>query len=185
MSTTLSRVAIGGALAVAAPILAADQPSDRGWFVEASALTVESSGRESGYVYDGEEPGRTIGGGYAFNRHLALQATYHRFGEHFATDCPGPVCTAVPHEDLVDLEGLSLAVVGTWQVTPKIDLFGKLGVLGWDADFQAAGFDDSGNDGIVGIGAGFALTPRWRLNLQLERVDFDLESAGLGATYRF
>lgn len=185
MTNRSMRFAFGSALVIAAPVLAADAPEERGWYVEANVATVASSGSQSPFVFDDDESGWSLAGGYAFNRHFALQAGYHDFGTHFATDCPAPICTAVPHEDRVAIEGLSIVAIGTWPVTANVELFGKLGVLGWDADFELAGGDDQDRDALVGAGVGLRLSPRWRLNVQYERVDFDLESASLGASIRF
>jgi hypothetical protein len=185
MSNGLRRCAIGAALAITAPAFAADAPTDRGWFLEANVLDVESSSGDSPFTFDGEEAGAAVTSGYAFTRNFALQASYHDFGEHSATDCPAAVCTAVPHGDLADIRGLSIAALGTWRVAPAVEAFGKIGVLATDADFERAGFDDTDRGALVGAGVGVWVTPRWRVNLQIERADFDFESAGLGATYRF
>lgn len=164
----------------------ADSTAPRGWFLEANAIDVESSGEQNAFVFDGDESGAYLAGGYAFSRVFALQGGYYRFGDHAASDCPSTlVCTAVLHDDVVDLEGVSLAAIGSWRVTDTLELYGKLGVLAWDADFTVTGGDKSGRDAIAGVGVGIWVSPQWRLNLLYERVDFDLESAGLGMTFRF
>jgi hypothetical protein len=111
-------------------------------------MSRRSSGGGAPFTFEGDESGRAISGGYAFSRHCALQATHYDSGEHFATDCPAPICTAVPNTHFADVTGLAVAAVGTWRLAPALEIFGKVGVLGWDTDF-------------------------------------DLESAGVGMTYRF
>jgi hypothetical protein len=184
MSSGLSRYVLGAGLAFTVPAWSADAP-ERGWLVEANVLEARSSDGKAPFTFDGEESAVSFGGGYAFNKYFALQGTYHDFGEHAATDCPAPVCTAVPHGDLADIRGLSIAAVGTWHVSPSVELFGKLGVLGWRADFERAGFDETDRGALAGVGVGISATPQWRINVQYERADFDLESAGVGVTYRF
>lgn len=185
MNIRLSRP-LGVALLTLATTALADSSASRGWFLEAHAIDVESSDEQDAFVFDGDESGGYIAGGYAFSRVFALQGGYYRFGDHAATDCPSTlVCTAVLHDDVVDIEGVSLAAIGSWRVTETVELYGKLGVLAWDADFERTGEDESGRDAIAGVGVGIWLSPQWRLNLLYERVDFDLESAGLGATFRF
>lgn len=185
MKTRLSRSLSVALLTLSATALA-DSTETRGWFLEANAIDVESSDAQDTFVFDGEEAGGYFAGGYAFSRVFALQGGYYRFGDHAATDCPSTlICTAVLHDDVVDIEGVSFAAIGSWRVTETIELYGKLGVLAWDADFDRGGDDASGRDAIAGAGVGIWLSPQWRLNLLYERVDFDLESAGLGATFRF
>jgi opacity protein-like surface antigen len=190
-------LAVGGALAASAAVASAQAPDDRGWLLEASVLQVDSSlyrgaraGPNSSWVFTGadEDRGFTVKGSYAFTRHFALQAGYYDIGDHLAT--PTNTCTTVCTLELllpqwVDIDGLSLAGVGTWHATEKVEVFGKLGVFRHDADRGAFFRDDRGTDSLHGAGVGVWLTPEWRLDVQYERVDFDFDSVGVGATYRF
>ncbi len=183
------RALAGMALAGFASAIAAAEPRDRGWSIEANVLEAESSGEHALYLFDSREPGRSVRGSYAFSRHFALQAGYYDLGEHVALGCRVLVCPAVfppvQPDQPVDIAGVSLAAVGTWPVTDRLELFGKLGVLGWDADFQTSGVEESDRGALASVGVGIWVSPKWRLDVQYEHVDFDLESAGIGATYRF
>jgi hypothetical protein len=185
MSKQVSRVALSVALAVAAPAWSADTPAERGWSLEANVLEVQSSEGKTPFTFDGEETGVALAGSYSFTPHLSIQAAYYDLGSHFVTDCPAPLCTAVPHGDVADLRGLSVAAVGTWRIAPAVELFGKVGVLATDTDFTLSAYEDTDRGALVGAGVGVWATPRWRINVQVERADFDLESAGVGMTYRF
>jgi hypothetical protein len=184
MSRGLWHGIVGFGLAVAAPAWSADAP-EQGWFLDASVLSVRSSHGEAPFTFDGDETGAALTGGYAFTKHFALQGGYYDFGEHAATDCPAPICIAVPHGDVADLTGMSLAAVGTWQVAPIVEVFGRVGMLDWNADFTRSGFEQDDRGWLAGAGVGIFATPRWRINVQYERAEFDLETAGVGMTYRF
>ncbi len=187
MSNVLSRIAYGIGIALAVPAWSADAPQQRGWSLEAQVLEAESSEGELPLRFADEQTGVSIAGNYAFTKHLALQGGYYDLDRHFVTDCPAPICTAVPHEDSADIRGVSLAAVGTWRIAPAVEVFGKLGVLAADSDFQRAERSETDRGSLVGVGVGIWATERWRINVQVERanLDFDLKSAGVGMTYRF
>lgn len=185
MGKQFSALVIGAGLVLAAPVWSQDTARERGWSLEANVLEVESSEGKQPFRFEDEETGVAIAGSYAFAKHFALQGAYYDLGQHFVTDCPAPICTAVPHEDLADIRGLSVAAVGSWRVAPAVEIFGKLGVLASETDFELSGYEDTDRGALVGAGVGIWATPRWRINVQVERADFDLESAGVGMTYRF
>jgi hypothetical protein len=174
-------------MALAVPAWSADAPQQRGWSLDAQVLEVESSQGELPLRFADEQTGVSIGGSYSFTKHFALQAGYYDLDRHFVTDCPAPICTAVPHEDVADIRGVSLAAVGTWRIAPAIEIFGKLGVLASESDLQRLGLQETDRGALVGAGVGIWATERWRINVQVERTDADLEleSAGVGMTYRF
>lgn len=187
MRKGITSMVIGAALVLAVPAWAADAPTERGWFVEASVLETDSAGGPRPFTFDGEDTGFTLGGGYRFTKHFGLQATYYDLGRHYATDCPAPICTAVPHDYSSDVSALSVAALGSWRVAPALEVFAKIGVLGSDAELNLAGVDESDSGALFGAGLGIWATPRFRINVQYERTDHDLEleSAGIGVTYRF
>jgi hypothetical protein len=185
MSNAFSALAIGVGLTLTVSAHSAEPLAERGWSLEANVLDVQSSEGKMPYTFDGEETGIGLAGAYSFTKHLGLQTTYYDLGSHFATECPAPICTAVPHGDVADLRGLAVAAVGTWRVAPLVEVFGKVGVLATHTDFAVSGFEDSDRGALVGAGVGIWATPRWRINVQVERADFDLESAGVGMSYRF
>jgi hypothetical protein len=187
MRKGISSLIVGVASTLAVPAWSADSPTERGWFVEAGVLETESAGGEAPFTFAGEDTGFTLGGGYTFTKHLGLQAVYYDAGRHAATDCPAPLCTAIPHDLTPDVRALSVAALGTWRVAPALEIFGKVGVLGSKAELDAPAADESDSGALVGAGLGIWATPRFRINLQYERSDHDLEleSAGVGVTYRF
>lgn len=171
----------------ALPVVAAvEAHAGTGWFVEAGVRHVESSRRTGQFTVDDEQTGWSAGVGYAFTDHFAVQADWIDLGQdHFATDCPPPNICLVVNSDEVDLTGYALSAVGRWPVGERFDVFGKLGVIGWDSDFDTRPLDQSGEDLLIGIGCGFNVSPHWRLALQYEDYGFDVESSSLNMSYRF
>jgi hypothetical protein len=201
-------LAVVGVLVVAPPVASAQSPDDRGWFLEASVLEVDSSAYQERRVshpnffqqyvlqsaFSGaDRRGFAVKGSRAFTRHFALQAGYYELGELSAPwqcvgiGCPTPLVPVPP--TAAELEAFSLAAVGTWPLSERVDLFGKLGTFRVDLDvapsFPLAPQDDRGREVLRGAGVGVWLTPRWRLDMQYERADIAFESLGIGATYRF
>ena len=180
-----NRAWLGLALVAAPSALIAQTEAKQGWSVEVKALDAETSGQARAFTLDDERTGASVGGAYAFNRYFSVHAAYADFGEHFATDCPAPQVCVIENVDQVDVKTLSVAAVGTWPVTPVIELFGKIGLASWDADFTRFR-DESDRNVLYGAGIGARITPNWRVSLQYEKVDdFDLDSIGLGLSYRF
>lgn len=175
-------------LSLTAPAWWAQAQEPRGWFVEATVLEAASAKGEAPYVFDDETSGIVIGGGYGFTKHLSLAASYHELGEHTAVrTCTAQPCTLELSEPETDIRGLSVAAIGTWHIARIVEVFGKVGVLGTRADYNGAAPDDSDRGALFGAGVGIHATPNWRINVLYERADHDLEieSAGVGVTYRF
>lgn len=171
-------------LALAAPALA---DSETGWFLESNAYKADVSGEVSGFTLDDDDGAWALGGGYRFNRYFSVQAAWHDLGSHYATDCPPPVLCLVANTDRVSLDGVSASVTGAWPVGEQFEVFGKLGAMRWDADFQRfPARDTDATDLLYGAGVGWWITPNWRLAAQYEKVeDLDLEVYGLGLIANF
>lgn len=176
------------ALSLTAPAWSAGAAEQPGWFIEGSVLEAASAKGESPFVFDDEKPGIAIGGGYGFTKHLSLAAFYHELGEHTAVKtCTAEPCTLELAQPETDIRGLSVAAIGTWRVARIVEVFGKVGVIGTRADYEGTTPDDSDRGALFGAGVGIHATPHWRINVLYERADHDLEleSAGVGVTYRF
>lgn len=182
-------IAGGIGLILTVPAWSADVPDQKGWFIAASVLEADSAGGEEPVAFDDERTGVSLGGGYAFTKHLALEAAYQELGEHTVTTaCSTQPCLLALYPDRsADVRTLSVAAIGTWRVAPIVEVFGKVGVLGSSADYRHEEPADTDRGALVGAGIGILATPRWRINVQYQRADHDLEldSAGVGVTYRF
>lgn len=153
-----------------------------------ASRTVDPGGR-----FAGDESTYALGLAYAFNRHFALEATYHHFGRYEVAPCPPDfLCIAEASdlalvvEDSAKVTGVSLALRAAWPFAEAFELYGKAGVLSWRSDFEiSGGADERARDLLLGVGLSFQGGRHWRLHVEYEDVDVDLESATLGIAFHF
>ncbi len=129
---------------------------------------------------DGENDiGIKFFGGYRFNQNLAVEGGYTDFG------------TADDGGVDVSVDGFEVAAVGILPMNPQIDIFGKLGILLWDADFDAGTFgsgSDDGTDLFLGFGASYNISPQLSARATWDFYDFDNGDGwilGGGLTFKF
>lgn len=158
------------------------------------ALSV-SAHAENGYVglsignTDLDLPGFDDGsslaiyGGYRINRNLAVEASYIDFGD--SSDNIAPVWT-------LNATGVTFSALGIAPVSENLDLFGKIGLLMWDATLDEAGTGqiatDEGNDFIYGLGASVSLAQGFGLAVEyqtFELDDIDGSNISFGVRYNF
>lgn len=125
----------------------------------------------------------SISGGYKFNKHIAIEASYIDLGE--AEDNIDPVWT-------LEADGFNFAVVGILPIGNVVELFAKAGVFMWDVSISEAGYgefySEDGNDLSYGIGAAFNITPQFGLVAEYQRFDVDdedLSNISIGARFNF
>lgn len=128
-----------------------------------------------------------LGVGYAFNRYFSVEGSYHDFGEPIGfAGCPIEVlCIQAFSPEAVSIEGWSGSLVATTPLVDQLDVFGKIGVMSWDADARGPSLNDSGSDLLFGVGLVWNASTRWGVRASYEKVDLDIETATLGAIYRF
>jgi OOP family OmpA-OmpF porin len=92
----------------------------------------------------------------------------------------------------INADGFDLFVVGSFPVSDKFDLFGKAGLLSWDASTKIDGIDagsDSGEDMALGFGGRFKSGNNFGIRGEYEWFDIkDTDSAWLlsiGLEYSF
>jgi hypothetical protein len=106
----------------------------------------------------------TVGAGYRFTEHLALEASYLRLGNHGAWTA----------------KGAGLAAVGTLPMG-RWSLLGKVGIYSLESERTVAASggpsigtttsEGLGNRAVLGIGAGYSLSERLQVRAMLEQVD--------------
>ena len=116
-----------------------------------------------------------------------FEVAYHDFGKQEES--------AFGTTASVEITALEFSGVGFASVSPTFDLFGKIGLLSWDADFSLTGFPDVSTDGsdlIFGLGAQY--TPSNNISIRLEYqtssldvngVDLDTDVISIGAAFNF
>lgn len=129
---------------------------------------------------DDDTTGGKIYGGYRFNEYFAVEASYFDFGE------------LENRVSSLEIDGFGISAVGSYPVTSKLEIFGKLGVQYWDADARGPivqGLnDDSDTDAFYGIGVRYSITDSISIQAEAERYeieDIDLDAASIGVSYKF
>lgn len=128
--------------------------------------------------FDDKAVGYNLGGGYRFNKWLALDAAYWDLGE-FKSDTLGNG-QKLKYDTTIWTAG-GIVSVPLW----ILDVYGRAGAAMWDVDSR--NFDDDGTD--LYYGAGVALNIFGSLDIYAEYVRFDadeaIDSVGLGLRFTF
>jgi hypothetical protein len=116
--------------------------------------------------------GGSLGVGYAFDTHLAVEFGYISLGTLDATaDCPGPTTVTLTAPDSgLQISGLLNVPLFDANETRGATLFGRLGAFSWSENAQ------SGVEPMVGAGL------EWRFSTRTAmRVEYDSFGDGLDA----
>jgi OOP family OmpA-OmpF porin len=137
--------------------------------------------------FDVDDTGYKLFAGYRFLKFWALEAHYTNLGS-FAADIAGTAIDA-------DADLFGVAGLGILPVTPKVDLFVKIGYVRWDtAGIVSDGIDDvslndDGMDLSYGAGIAYRITQRTGIRLEYETFDFDnaedVKFTSLGLQFKF
>jgi hypothetical protein len=135
--------------------------------------------------------------GWMFNQNWGLEIGYIDFGQ--ATDdlglpeaCSTFGCSSRQWTSEVKRDGFQAFLIGSLPLSESVDLFGKAGVINWDADYEgyerselyASGFplppqnarisaSDDGTDMAAGIGINLRTDSPFSLRADLSYYDFD------------
>lgn len=190
---------LAAALVAAAPVAAGDSA----WSVVAKAGQASASQDFGppilGWRLDDDDTAAGIELRYALSRHLALAAGYLDLGSYPGQprpcppgdECPltliDPFAPVYPIE--ADITAWTLAVMPRLPVTDRFAVYGKLGLLAWQADltraFDRQPIDDpSANELLGGIGAELTFPSGFGLLLEFEASDL-LTATTAGASWRF
>jgi OOP family OmpA-OmpF porin len=115
-------------------------------------------------------------GGYQFNRHVAIEAGYFdlgKFGFRSTTDPAGTL------QGQIKLRGLNLDLVGTWPLTPRLSVIGRVGAQHAQArdSFSGSGAvnvltpspRETATNAKFGAGLQYAITPSLLVRAEAER----------------
>ncbi len=148
----------------------------------------EADGAFGPQGFNAEGFGYKLFGGYRFWKFLGVELDYRDFGD--------PDDTANGFDVTVDLTGWCVAAMIVAPVSQNFELYGKAGLLTWDAETIAVQnmiplrFTDDGSDMSFGIGAAFTLGDRFAIRAEWETFNPDgsfeqMRNLGLGVEYRF
>jgi len=157
---------------------------------------------------DDRDTGMRFFAGVSFGRYLAVELGYADFGEgsfRAQSDGSGSVWSAGPVAQVVEVEGVDLALLGKLPLTGDWALFGKAGLVSWDVGVGIAGdtqccgpvafkADDAGTDLSYGGGVQYDGLGPLRLVAEYGVVRFssenviedaEVDSLGISIAYRF
>ena len=123
-------------------------------------------------------------GGYRFNRHIAAEASYIRWGEVTASTNTGVDVSA-------EQFSYGLAVVGTLPLGPGFEVFGKAGFVMTEQETRRIRPNPSTvnrdeTEVHYGFGARYAFTNNWVLRGEWENTDkLKVDMLSIGVEYRF
>ncbi|MDI5983958.1 outer membrane beta-barrel protein [Halomonas sp. M4R5S39] len=146
---------------------------------------------------DDNDVGYKLFAGYQFNPYFAVEASYVDFGDFTASGSDGGDSARLK----LGFDGFTAALVGKLPIQSGFSLFGKLGMIAWDADldfnatiqgqsFHGSGGED-GTDPFYGIGAEYVINQiimraefeRYDISDSGEDFEIDMISGSIG--YRF
>ena len=158
-------------------------------FVGASAgqSSVNVGDSIGGGDFDADDMGWKAFGGYDFVRYFGLEGDYTDMGSLEASGAGTDVSS--------DISGFGVFARGIIPLGKRVELFGKLGLVLWEADTRVSSplltveASDSGNDLAFGAGAAFLLTQKFSIRVEYEVFDIeetdDVNFGSIGFSYRF
>ncbi|MGE3347781.1 MAG: outer membrane beta-barrel protein [Ramlibacter sp.] len=215
MNFNKTSVSLGVAalLALAAPLAQAD---DAGWYggasVGRSAAAIDDTRIRNGLAGQGlatgsisnndRDTGYKLFGGYQINRNFGVEAGVFDLGNF------GYSATTVPAGTLagdIRVRGLNLDMVGTWPITERFSVLGRLGVIRSRVDgafaatgavrmpYASANTSDRSTGYKAGLGVAYALTEALSLRAEAERYRVNdsvghkghVDMVSVGLVYRF
>jgi opacity protein-like surface antigen len=158
--------------------------ADDGFSVGASIGYANIENDDPAFDFDANDTGYKFFANYSFANYLGFEGAYIDFGE------PSDDVLGLP--GTIDAEGYTLYAVGRLPLADSVGLFGKAGVISWDADSIVDGAlvgADDGDDLALGFGASW--NANGTLGLRAEYEWFDIPDAdnvwmaSLGFVLRF
>ena len=161
----------------------------------------DETGFEAGSLHlDDSDLAYSLMAGYQFNINWALEGAYLDLGER-SVDFTGSTIDVEAFYDNIEHvypqsgDGLSIAVVGSWPLSEKMKLSGKVGYWRWEGDYTTydtngdVGSDNiKGNDVWIGAELNYRVSERTQLYLTAERFSLGRDENnvfGLGIRYYF
>lgn len=140
---------------------------------------------DQGVSFDESDDSYKIYGGFRFLKFFGVEGSYVDFGS--------PTDTIAGDEVTIDATAWDAFAVG---ILPLgfFEIFGKVGMVAWDADVKISGTgndtdSDSGTDPAYGVGIAFKLGKLLAIRAEYERFDIEdtdqVDMASVGLDFRF
>lgn len=106
--------------------------------------------------------------GYRFNEYFALEGSFIDFGD-YGNDVAG-----------ASTDGYTAALKGSFPITERLSIYGKLGQLWSETEFNVGTFNNDYDDESLFVGGGlsYAVTPNFLINAEYTVYDAELDAEG-------
>ncbi|MBB3048874.1 opacity protein-like surface antigen [Litorivivens lipolytica] len=192
-------VASSGAMAQVGSFYAAGQIGTTNIdFSESDYKSAISDGSQISNVdVDDSSNALVFGFGYRATANVGFEIQRVDFGTLDAdatSDGSGAVWSAGGVNSEIEVTGLTIGANFIAPVQPGLELYGRLGLLQWDAEVSitnnslSGSGDDDGNDSYYGFGAAFSLSEAVQLTADFTRYDVDgddFDLIGIGVRIHF
>jgi len=158
------------AVLAATVLLAGNAYADDGFSIGASLGYANIENDDSAFDFDANDTGYKLIASYSFANYLGIEGGFVDFGE------PSDDVLGIPGK--IDAQGWTLYGVGRLPLSDSVELFGKAGVISWEADSIVDGAlvgADDGDDLALGFGASW--NTNGSLGLRAEYEWFDIPDA--------
>ena len=177
---------------LAAPLSADDRELYVGLHLGLSGVDVDTSDAFD-QVLDGDENSQSYEIGYKFSRYFAVEAGYYDLSEVDGAIRPcaeGVSCSDIPIRGKIT--AVAAAIVPHYDITGRVRVFAKLGIVSWGADVEDASedldvvlADVDEEDVIYGVGAEVQILGRLRAVGRWESIAGDIETISAGIRLAF
>lgn len=129
----------------------------------------------------------SIATGYEITPNFAAEIAYQSLGSADAS-------RNLMEDGELEMEGFGFSLVGAFPVADQVDIFGKVGVLAWDAEFTGTTEDgnrfkeeEDDSDLTLGFGAKYKIDETFAVKAEYQRIDGDeaIHTYSVGASIHF
>jgi OOP family OmpA-OmpF porin len=184
MKKALLTVATLAALLVLTPLTAL---GDDGFYVGGSVGSASLSEDFDGFNVDSDSTAFRLVAGWQINDYLSVEGGYQNFGAFEQTF----TVNGEPVDVSLDADGFMLGGTGSFPLSDRFALYGRVGAFFWDGDAEINNVSQARPEDTnlyLGAGVSFALTGQLKLIVDWTRYNLeDTESnvISLGFTYGF
>ena len=147
-------------------------------------------------LVDGDDNSAGYGIGFKMGNNMAFQAEYHDLGKvpGIGSTCPIEDLACIPEALPVEVDSaaISVTVLAHLLLTRRFRLYGKLGIISWDSDFEVVGelagdllAQHTDEEVVYGAGLRFELPGPLDAFAEYERIADTFDTVAIGATWGF
>ena len=188
LRSLLAATPVALALAILAPApAAAEREFYVGFHLGLAGIDVNRSDAFN-HVLDGDENSLSYDIGYKWNDYLAVELGYYDLSEVDGAIRPcaeGVACSDIAIQGKIT--AWSAAIVPHYDITGRIRVFAKLGVVSWTANVEDAAedvevtlVDVDDEDVVYGVGVDVQILGRFRAVGRIESIAGDIETVSAG-----